>query len=219
MNENFHPILALAALLLIGTQVQATASETDAEAGRTPLVRPSAPNTVPTRMGTSPKPASKPKRAGSSAIGGTIGARANDGDEAAAEASADRRMWSWHGATRAAEPAAARARSHSPLTFRKRIDAEAPLIDASIRKIDRGGLGGATRLWLRNGGTQRANNCQLAVRGKDYPDWIVVESASMPAGQTIEIKAPMPRGPALEFAVTCPGESQALLADNIVALP
>ncbi len=164
----------------------------------------------------------KPTRMSSGgAIGGAIGAKAGDGD--AKPATVDMQMWSWHEAARANTPTAARARSRGgPITFEKSVDVGTPSVlpplDAHIRKVDRGGPGGATRLWLRNGGTQKAENCELAVRRESDKGWILVDLVSLAPGETREITAAMPRDPGLEFAVTCPGEADALLANNIARL-
>ncbi len=164
----------------------------------------------------------KPTRVSSgSAIGGAIGAKAGDGDRESS--TVDPQMWSWHEAARANEPVAARARSRGgPITFEKSVDAGTPSVlppvDAHIRKVDRGGPGGATRLWLRNGGTQKAENCELAVRRESDKGWILVDAVSLAPGETREITAAMPRDPGLEFVVTCPGEADALLANNTARL-
>jgi hypothetical protein len=136
---------------------------------------------------------------------------------------ADPQMWSWHEAARASEPAAARVRSRDgPITFSKTVDAGTPSVlpsvDAHIRKVDRSGPGGATRLWVRNGGTQKVEGCDVAVRRETDEGWILIQSVALAPGETREIRAAMPRDPALEFAVTCPGESDSLLADNIARL-
>ena len=165
----------------------------------------------------------KPMRvSGGTAIGGAIGGKAGGDNEESV--SADPQMWSWHEAVRTNAPAAARMRSRGgPITFRKNIDAGTPsvlpAIDVHIRKVDRGGPGGATRLWLRNGGTQKAENCELAVRRESDQGWILIESVSLAPGETREVTAAMPRDPGLEFAVTCPGEAAALLANNVARLP
>ncbi len=159
----------------------------------------------------------RPMRMGTdNAVGGATGAA----DHEALASPADPQMWSWHEAVRASEPAAARKqRVGEPLTVQKRTDMATPLIDAHVRKVDRSGPGGATRVWLRNGGTERAVDCVLAVKRDSDIGWIVVGSVQLGAGETKEIAAKMPRDPALEFAVTCPGEREDMLANNIARLP
>lgn len=115
-----------------------------------------------------------------------------------------------------------------------------PGIDLSIRLADRKGPGGATRLFLRNGGDAPAGSCRLMARkGGGAGEWIEIQSweaAPAPAGKqkpwlansfrfqappgaTAEVTADLPRDPNLEFAVDCPDEPSDRLGNNLARLP
>jgi hypothetical protein len=119
-----------------------------------------------------------------------------------------------------------------------------PGIDLAIRRVDRGGSGGATRLFLRNGGDTAAQGCRVVARKGGHDKWILIESMSSPlmpgatppagkqkawltsnfrfeapAGATTELMADLPRDPNLEFAVDCPGEPSDRLGNNLATLP
>lgn len=122
-----------------------------------------------------------------------------------------------------AEPAAARAvRTRNADFFLKRPKGGAllPGVDASVRKVDRSGPGGTTRLWVRNGGDKAASQCKLFAKREGHKDWILIESMSSPLapGATTEIGAALPSDPALSFAVDCPGEEENRLDNNVAKL-
>lgn len=128
----------------------------------------------------------------------------------------------WNGPA-VAEPAAARAvRTHDKTFFVTKLDRAAllPGVDIAIRKADRGGAGGATRLWLRNGGDKAADQCGLFAKRNGRDKWIIIESMSTPMapGATVEITAAMPSDPGLTFAVDCPGEQEIRLDNNVAKL-
>lgn len=117
-----------------------------------------------------------------------------------------------------------------------------PGIDLAIRRVDRGGPGGATRLFVRNGGDLTAQSCRVMARHGGHDKWIELQSfGSVPsapappgkrkrwlagsfrfealAGATTELAADLPRDPNLEFAVDCPGEPSERLGNNLAKLP
>lgn len=122
----------------------------------------------------------------------------------------------------AAEPAAAKAlRTRDAVFFAKRPKTGLlPGVDAAIRKVDRSGPGGSTRLWLRNGGDKSADQCKLFAKRDDHSKWILIESVSTPLapGATTEITAALPDDPALTFAVDCSGEEENRLDNNVAKL-
>lgn len=127
----------------------------------------------------------------------------------------------WDGPS-AAEPAAAKAlRTRDTAFFAKRPKSGLLSgVDAAIRKVDRSGPGGATRLWIRNGGDKSAEQCRLFAKRGDHDKWIIIDSVSMSVapGATNEIAAALPDDPALTFAVDCAGEEENRLDNNVAKL-
>lgn len=91
--------------------------------------------------------------------------------------------------------------------------------DISIRRVDREGPGGATRLWLYNAGPDTARDCTVTARELEMNSWMELATSSVAARQTLELKAPLPTGPGLNFIVACIGEPASNINNNTATLP
>lgn len=130
-------------------------------------------------------------------------------------------MWN---APDAGEPRPVRVkRTHGAVYFVKRSDNNTPLegIDASIRLVDRRGPGGATRLFVRNAGTEAGAMCRVYAKRDVYKGWIDIGSTQLQTGRTstVEFSGALPRDPKLTFAIDCAGEPDDRLDDNVATLP
>lgn len=96
-----------------------------------------------------------------------------------------------------------------------------PGIDLAIRRVDRNGPSGATRLFLRNGGDAVANGCRVLARKGGKGGWIEIQGwdVAVQPGATVELAAGLPNDAGVDFAVDCPGESAERLANNLALLP
>ncbi|MBB6226461.1 hypothetical protein FHS79_000618 [Polymorphobacter multimanifer] len=113
------------------------------------------------------------------------------------------------------EPPAPTATPDRPM----RANSRAADFDIRIRRVDRDGPGGATRLWLYNAGPDTAPACTVTARAGSAASWQTVATTDVAARQTLELDAPMPTGANLNFIVACIGEPESKLENNTAALP
>ncbi|MGH6785911.1 MAG: hypothetical protein ACREBO_03700 [Novosphingobium sp.] len=113
------------------------------------------------------------------------------------------------------------SRPESFFIDRARSVALLPGVDAAIRLADRKGPGGATRLFVRNGGDQAATACEVFAASGNASNWVRVSQiqTSIAPGATLEVAGPLPGDPGLRFAVDCAGEPDNRLDDNLASLP
>ncbi len=100
-----------------------------------------------------------------------------------------------------------------------RATPQAADFDIRIRRVDREGPGGATRLWLYNAGPDIARACTVTGRAGSSASWQAVATTDVAARQTLELVAPLPTGADLNFIVACIGEPEGNLNNNTAALP
>ncbi len=129
----------------------------------------------------------------------------------------------WNG-PEAGEPRPVRVKRTSPAGFfvtRGGAAALLPGVDASIRSVDRRGPGGATRLFVRNGGTEAGATCRVYAKRDVYNGWIEIGSTQLQTGRTstVQFSGALPNDPNLTFAVDCVGEPDDRLDDNVATLP
>lgn len=116
-------------------------------------------------------------------------------------------------------------RTSTPGFFVTRSAGTTPVagVDASIRLVDRKGPGGATRLFVRNAGSEAGETCRIyAASNRDgNKNWIEVGSVQMQTGRnsTVQFAGTLPSEPGLRFAVDCAGEPDNRLNDNVADLP
>lgn len=100
-----------------------------------------------------------------------------------------------------------------------RATPQAADFDIRIRRVDRGGPGGATRLWLYNAGPNLARGCTVTARAGSAASWQTVTTTDVAARQTLGIDALLPTGANLHFIVACIGEPESNLTNNTATLP
>lgn len=101
----------------------------------------------------------------------------------------------------------------------KRAAAQAADFDVQIRRVDRLGPDGGTRLWLYNSGPDVARTCIVTARGDGDAGWNTVATADVDSRQTLQLDDRMPKDANLRFRVSCTGEPAANFANNTAILP